>query len=233
MSALLSREQAASAEFLHASAKLEEVARDGHGQGLATFAEHVVQAINAFGLSELHARQAERYETLNLRAETAEVARKLSEEHNEKGLRNLDSSRRGLQVFREELAGYPKAEIGPAVEAFRDEFRVQLAQLEVKASDVERLDSSLGEVFEVAAAGADGLPDYLEKHLGELEKARRGADRGAIENIPIWKVIAIVVAIGVWIWALFRCGIFGSCSLAEGLAYFTIFWIAVLIARFC
>lgn len=43
---------------------------------------------------------------------------------------------------------------------------------------------------------------------------------------------AIAVAVGVWIWALFRCGA-GKCSLSEGLAYFVIFAVAVLITKFC
>jgi hypothetical protein len=234
MSVILSREQDASAEFLRASEKLKEAATDGHGQGLATFAGHLVNALNEFGLSELNARQAERLQALKLRAETARASKSLSDGHNEKGLRSLESARGGLKLFQEELAGYPKApNIGPAVKAFQQDLREQLTHLEIKAEDVTRLDAALREGFQVASKGAAGLPGYLKKHLDELEKVRRGANRGAVENIPIWKVIAIVVAIGVWVWALFKCGIFGSCTLAEGLAYATIFWISVLIVKFC
>lgn len=232
--AILSREQAASFQFLRASDPLREVADDGHGQGLASFAGLFVQAVNSFGLSELQARQAERIQILKLPAASARSAQSRSKQHNDKGLRLLGECRDALKLFREEVATFPdSAAQASQVRAVRDEFRANLVELELKASDIAKIDASAAEAFELAERGAGALPDYLERHLGRLEEARKRADRGAVDNIPIWKIIAIVVAFGVWIWAFFRCGWWGACSYAEGLAYAVIFWLAALVVRFC
>lgn len=231
---LLSREQAASASFLNASVPLREVAEDGHGQGLANFAGLFIQAVNSFGLSELHARQAERVQALKLPAAGARAAQARSKQHNDRGLRLLEESRATLKLFREELATFPDTAASERqVRAVREEFRTGLVELELKASDVAQIDAAAAEAFELVRSGANSLPDYLEHHLARLEKVRRQPDRGAVDNIPIWKVIAIVVALGVWIWAFFRCSWWGRCSFAEGLAYFVIFWLAALVVRFC
>ncbi|MEK6274345.1 MAG: hypothetical protein AABM30_03320 [Actinomycetota bacterium] len=233
MEAVLSRNQLASSDFFRASERLRLIATDGHGEGLASVAGELIQAIHAFGLSELEARRGERLQALKLGAGTAREATRLRDAYNDKGLRTLKRARAHVKLFREELASYPDAKLGGELKEFQQELREQLAELEVSASDVAKIDSALADGFALVAKDATGLPDYLDQNLRELEKVRRSANRGAVENIPIWKIIAIVVAFGIWIWALFRCHWWGSCDLREGLAYFIVFWIAVLIARFC
>lgn len=233
MEAVLSRNQLASLDFFQASERLRLIATDGHGEGLAAVAGEFIQAMNAFGLSELEARRGERLQALKLGTGVAREATRLRDAHNEKGLRTLKRARAHVKLFREELASYPEVKLEGELKEFQQELREQLAELEISESDVRKIDSALADGFAVAGKGAAGLPDYLDRNLRELEKVRRSANRGAVENIPIWKIIAIVVAFGIWIWALFRCRWWGSCDLREGLAYFIVFWIAALIARFC
>jgi hypothetical protein len=231
---VLTRELQSVEEFLHASASLRQVADDGRGRALVDFADAFVQATANFGLCELRVRQAERLDALG-RQEQIGLLRDRSAVANTKGLRSLSNAREALNNFRQELAGYPdRADVGAAIDRVREEVPNALADLEVKAPDIEKINAALDEGFEVARAGDPGqVADYLEERVRRLDRVRRQEDRGTVENIPVWKIVAIAVAVGIWIWAFFRCTWWGSCSYAEGLAYFIIFWLAALVSRFC
>jgi len=248
----LSREQQATLEFMSVSQFLRNVADDGRGRGLLEFTEALTHAVSSFGVSELYARQGERHRALGNQSDSGEHPAeergghyedhydghwwRKSRRYNDKGLRTLSYARDTLRQFREDLSNYPTEEyvLGSDVDQFQDNLRENLADLDLKPSDVEKIDEVFGQGLEVVRSqGAAGLPDYFEEQVSYLERLRRQRDRGAVENIPVWKVAAIAVAVGVWVWALFRCRWWGSCSLKEGLAYFTVFWIAALIARFC
>jgi len=233
---MLSRTQQAVLDFDRMSDNLRRIADDRHGTGLMEFTEAFVQSISCFGISELNARQAERDKALALRDARLKSSIEASGYYNEKGIRLLSGARGALKQFREELASFPKdLKLSAAdIKATHQEIRDAVAELEIKATDAEKINAVFTKGFELLSAkGALALPDYLEEHIADLERIRRQPDRGAVENIPVWKVAAIVVAFGVWIWTLFRCKWWGSCSLKEGLAYATIFWIAALISRFC
>jgi hypothetical protein len=232
---MLSREQQAVSDFMDVSTPLLRIADDGHNTGLQNFADAIVHSIAFFGLSELHARQAERGGVLNVQSSKTLSASRMSTHYNDKGLKTLSFAQDALKEFKEELANYPKSgDLRASVDTFQQELREALADLDLKASDVTKIDEAIQPCLDIVRSqGADELVNYLEEQVGQLEEVRRRPDRGAVENIPIWKVVAIVVAVGVWVWALFRCGIFRGCSRAEGLAYFVIFWLAVLISRFC
>lgn len=231
----LTREQAACSEFLRSSDFMREIADDKHGRALLDFTDSLILAVTAFGTAELHARHAERCEVLKLPAQRARLASQQSARHHDKGLTLIAHCRKSLKEFRRELDDFPTDTV-PAreFETLHKDIREALVELEVKASDVDKIDKTIRTCLDlVSANGAATLPDYLDKHLDELESLRKRKDRGAVENIPVWKVAAIALAVGVWVWALFRCRWWGSCSKKEGLSYFILFWLAVLIARFC
>lgn len=231
----LTREQEASTEFLMSSEFMRQIADDKHGTALLDFTDSLILAVAAFGTAELHARHAERCQVLKLPAARARLASQQSAQHNNKGLILVAQGREALKVFRQELADFPKDAVGAKeFETMHQDLREALVELEVKASDVEKIDKTIRAcVDEVRAKGVAVLPDYLAEHLVELERLRKRNDRGSVENIPIWKVAAISAAVGVWVWALFRCRWWGSCSKKEGLGYFIAFWIGVLISRYC
>lgn len=233
---MLSREQQATQEFMKASEHLRQVADDRHGTGLLEFTDALVQAIACFGTSELYARQAERGSALDVHASRVMFSSKMSARCNEKGIKTLSYAREALKHFRKDLSSFPiDTKLNDSdINIAQQEIREALADLEIKESDVIKIDKVFTVGFElVRSQGVSSLPEYLESQISNLERIRRQPDRGAIENIPVWKLAAIAIAVGVWIWALFRCKWWGSCSSKEGLAYATVFWISALIARFC
>jgi hypothetical protein len=235
MTATLTREQQAVQEFLSASEFMRHIAADRQDTGLLDLSDAVVQAIAAFGAAELYARQAERVRVLGAQASRGQAASRLSTRFNDKGLRCLAQARQALGTFRQDVGKYPQdTNVREHVSTFEQELREALVDLEVKASDVEKIQGAIARGLDaVRGGGIAALPGYLQEHLAELERLRRRQDRGATENIPVWKIAAIAIAVGVWIWAFFKCGIFRNCTFAEGLTYAVIFWLAVLVTRFC
>lgn len=45
----------------------------------------------------------------------------------------------------------------------------------------------------------------MRKNIDELEKARSSPDRGAADNIPIWKLLSAAVLLAVGSWAVYAC----------------------------
>jgi hypothetical protein len=140
----------------------------------------------------------------------------------------------GAKAFEKELENYPKNPLPAAmVDDFYDDLREALADLEVKASDVEKINNVIRSgIDQFRNKPPQGLGEYLAGKLKELAAVRKRPDWGAVDNVPLWKVAAIVVAVGVFIWAFFRCAL-NRCSLVEGLSYFIIISVAGLIAKFC
>lgn len=223
-------------DYLGTSEYLRQIADDGHGRGILEFTESFIQSVASFGVSELYAREAERCIALKLSDTKADYSLERSKQYHEKGLRNIAYAKESLKQFKAELKEYPndlKLEKNDIAD-FMKEFNEELSNLEIKKSDVEKISKTVKESMNfIAKKGANALPDYLEDKIDELGKIRSQADRGAVDNIPVWKIAAIAVAVGIWIWALFRCKWWGSCRLKEGLSYFILFWIAALIAKFC
>jgi hypothetical protein len=226
---------AAAGEFARASEFMRQIADDRHGAALLEFTDAFIHSIIAFGSSEFEARQAERFEVLKVVSPKAGAASQASSHLNAKGLRHVRYGLEAIKAFRNEFDSFPKGKVADTdFGDFERELREALAELDVKPSDVEKIDRTVRESLdEIRGKGAVSLPDFLEGKLAELERVRRREDRGAVDNIPVWKIAAIAVAVGVWVWALFRCTWWGSCSMQEGLVYFVVFWLAVLISRFC
>ena len=59
-------------EVSRATEFLRRIADDGHGRGLLEFTDHMTQAINSFGRSELYARRAENRDELDIQPRRAE-----------------------------------------------------------------------------------------------------------------------------------------------------------------
>lgn len=228
------REQDAMADFLQATDFMRRIADDDRVKGFADLNDNLIQAIASFGVGELHARRAERLQALKLSGSRSQAAAKLSARYNEKGQKLLDSAMVGVKALEKDLEKYPKEPLSAViVDEFYEDLREALVDLEVKASDVEQINTVIRSGFDqFRGKPPQGISEYLTSKIKELGDIRKRSDRGAVSNVPLWKIAAIAVAVGVWIWALFRCGA-GKCSLSEGLAYFVIFAVAVLITKFC
>ena len=230
----LNRDQQAVSDFFSASIPLFRIVDDERTRGLQEFANTIVTSIALFGQSELNYRQAERYSTIDVRGKDSLSAQK-GKRYNDKGLKTLSMAYDSLKQIKEESSKFPKIDnLREPVLSFQKDFREELVNLDLKSSDVKKIDEAVQQCLSVVQSdGLDGIIKYLEVQTKKFEEIRKRPDRGSVENIPIWKVAAIVVAVGVWVWALFKCNWGGGCSLQEGLAYFIVFWIAALIARFC
>ncbi len=229
---ILSREQQSAFDFLNATAVLQQIANDGHGTGLLSFTNALIEAGLAFGTAELHARTAERLSALDMQASRTLNASKMAARSQDRGFEAVANARTALARFQKELATYPKdAEIGYGLDRAQEGLREALADMELKAADVVKLDGVIRQCFDtIRAKGAAGLPDYLAEQIDALERVRRQDDRGASENIAIWKVVLIAAALGVWVWGFFKCKWWGSCDVKwEGM----VFCILVAIACFC
>lgn len=238
---MLNREQNAIAQVMKSSEKMRHIADDGHGKGLLELTDALLESIASFGVSEMYARKVERRQVIKIQSDFVKLVSKEIEYNNEKGLRSLSHAHNGFKQFKDDLQKFKK-ELGPKfkvdvskdLDILHQELRKGLVDLDIKASDVKKLDDTIQECFDsVRSKSAEGLADYIESKLKDLENIRKQPDRGAVENIPIWKIAAVAVALGVWVWALFRCKWWGGCSYKEGLAYAVIFNVAAYIAWLC
>jgi hypothetical protein len=200
---LLSREQQLNTDFYNAMAPLHEmVANTGVKSGLR-FQETLVAAISAFGTCELYSRQAERCEAMQVALDVAKEARQRAQSYQEAGLEQLVRTRNMLREFRAEfdkLAGKAyKKRSQPTDLADRIDtgFQRALCDLEVKASDVLKINDAVRWAFDVGRSGSvEDLFSYLERGIDQLEEARQREDRGTSDNISFWKWAGIFAIAG-------------------------------------
>jgi hypothetical protein len=188
-------------------------------------------AIASFGRAEMMVRQVERDTFMPVRHSPWSMDETLSHYHRA-GLNSLSDASESLREFRAFVAAQTEQQRGRDFDARRlDErlarfdrgVRVELGSLELKANDVERL---IGQLDQALAVAREGDPLRLLDHIGgkldELAKVRRGEDRGMVDNIPWWKIVAVAAFFAIAVWALIKCGWrwFGwSCSPNEALIY--------------
>ena len=186
--------------------------------GLAYF-DFLIDAGASFGRCELHARSLERATALKVFPERqrplqADVAR-----YNADGLDQIVHARATLPFLRKEIEAveFDRDVMLKRLDDVQRELQLGLADWEMKGSDAVKIFDTAVEAFGVVRKeGPVGLVDYLDRNLGRLDEARRRDDRGAVDNIPFWKLIFIAGFLGWWILTWFACGVF-SCSPATGL----------------
>jgi hypothetical protein len=209
---LLSREQQLNAEFYKAMAPLHDiVANTGLKSGLR-FQDTLAAAISGFGTCELYARQAERCEAMQVALDVAKEARERAQSYQEAGLEQLARTRgmlKELKVEFNKLAGKPgKKTPHPTdlVDHIEKGFQRALCDLEVKASDVVKINDAVRWAFDVGRSGSvEDLSNYLEKGINQLEEARKRDDRGTSDNIPWWKWVGIFLIAGGIAFAVIAC----------------------------
>ena len=91
------------------------------------------------------------------------------------------------------------------------------------------MDKAFRQALDAARGGPRDLLAYLERGTEELFGRRREVKRG--NPIPPWKLAAIILIVGVAIFAFLHCTIFG-CSASRD-AYIGAFTVLGLIALFC
>lgn len=237
----LSANQQAVANFMEASKELRLVANDSNFPELAGFTDHFLASVTLFGRTEMEFQRRSRVAGLTKAGFAPETLGglndlrwRLATQFNLQGIELLDGTDRLVEaVTRVKLPGDRPA-VGDDIAKLRKELYFHISELEVKPADAQKIIEGITPILDIASRG-DVAELYREvaNKARQLQELRSTEDRGMRENIPVWKVIAIVIAFGIWIWALFRCKWWGSCSLKEGLAYAIVFWISALIANYC
>jgi len=234
---MLSREQNALLQFKLESMPLKEMIADTGVKSLIGLNNVLIEAVGYFGVCEHYARQAERSSLVKTHLSRVKHSELLMKRHNEVGVEILSGSQSHLRELASQFGeGRPRdtdEKVKVAVNDVIGELKAVITEFETKPSDIKKISNAIDEVHAAfKKSGHEGIIKLLDKKFVELSKLRKSPDRGAVDNIPIWKAIAIVAAVGIWILGFIHCGWF-RCSVAWGAAYAIGFNIAVLIARFC
>lgn len=199
------------------------------GEGANAF----IEALLWFGRTERIAHAAQRRTAAGLKPDpgTDATVRKF----NNNGLAALADATAALQRAAASIpAAAPKKEaLAAAADVFGD-LKGLFADCDIKPSDVGKLAKLLDEATAAVASGEKSGFDAMLKKLGELDAARRRPDRGDVENIPIWKIAAIAVFLGLTLAVVLRC--FANrnhCSDVIQAALVAGMAIASLVIRFC
>jgi hypothetical protein len=204
-------------------------------KSLIEFNNTFFDAIRTLGVGELYARQNERQSKLKSLSANAKSSLGMFNKYNDKGIQRIGDAINKLKEVADEFSLILKPEAVNKTELIKqiDEFKLQCTDLEIKGRDVEKLFNAVDSLFEgFQKGGIAGITKIMEKNLQELITLRKSDTRGSLDNFPFWKVVAIIVALGVWIIGAIHCGFF-NCSVAAGTAYFIIFAIAAIVTRFC
>ncbi|MDZ4757099.1 MAG: hypothetical protein SGJ10_03035 [Bacteroidota bacterium] len=212
---ILNRAQDASLGFDMYSYALSKIVNRLPSQNFKDFFNSFSDAVSHFGEQELYARAAERSTILKINPELSKYNGERADRFKLQGQEALTQSLNALKGLREESMKEEQTrnKVGD-FKVLQNDYVQMIVAYEIKPSDVEKLDKTLTEVLEVAKTnGEKGLFDYIEKKINELSKLRNNKDRGAIDNIPYWKLVAIAVFIGVTVWLVWRCVVKGkNCS---------------------
>lgn len=244
---MLSRDQWNVEEYLRSGPLLYQAVGSPEEQPLRDALLALDGAIASFGRAEMLDRQASREDVLLRRGRdrkhTPESRQpEAFDRYQAAGLRGLESAAASLRDFREVIQQQggqdpDRGELEQRLDAFDESLRLELAALELKPADAERLVAQLEEAM---SSARDGDPvrvlDFAAAKIDELASVRSGADRGMVDNIPWWKVVAVAVFFGITVWALIKCvwrWFSWRCSTNEALVYALIAKAAGLGYRLC
>lgn len=228
---ILTREQNADLDFLLMSLPFRNSFNYNDESKLNEFVEGFLNAVSYFGLSELEFRKKDRCEgkaSFKLLKSSYNLN---GVRYNKKGLKSLSIASSELKLFKSNLK-IDKKNIFKD-EEFKQDLLSFFVDLEIKPSDVNKLTGVLNETLKECSKGPEQTILFLQKKVEELNKLRNSPDRGAIDNIPWWKLVAIAVMIGLSVWDIWRCIYKGVCSKAEKAAIKAGYTIASLVAKFC
>lgn len=212
---------------------------DRHGlsevaEASRTFGDALIQ----FGRCERLARRQERNRAVTgTKEDKNELAAVAS--LNKRGQTSLKLAINQLRAAEKTLSPVDGKKISPALKAGLTEFSADIMPLlsegDIKPSDVLKLKAIQDEVMAVAIGkGERGLIEHVLSNMKKLTELRNRPDRGAVDNIPWWKIVAIAVFLGLWVWAVARCLINRlQCSDTTNAALAAGMTIAWLVVYFC
>ena len=181
----------------HELPELAEVAR--------TFGAALIQ----FGRCERAARRHER--SLAVSGDKPDRAElKTIEDLNKKGQLALKYAISSFQAMKHPIVTEshkpPTQSVKAGLSEFSGTLMSLLSDVEMKPSDVTKLKSVVDKVINTALTkGNAGLLGDINADMAKLAELRKRPDRGAVDNIPFWKIAAIAAFLGLWVVGLARC----------------------------
>lgn len=198
---------------------------------LNEFVEGFTNAVSYFGVAELEFRKRDRCRSKMSLKSLYNVYEGSGTRNNNKGLKALKIASHELKQFKKMFGSEKKTVFNG--EEMKTELSIFFEELEIKPADVDKLLKVLDETLKVCSESPEKTIAYLQKKTEELIKLRDSKDRGAVDNIPWWKIVAIAVFVGLAAWEIWRCIIQNKCSKAEKAALKAGYTIASLVMKFC
>jgi hypothetical protein len=212
-SSWLSREQTAQSDFLTEVSKLKTYVGDLGPAGFKEAIDGLTSATSRFGDCELRIRAAERFTVIGVFADEVTSLTDRGLASNERGLAALGAFTAFVDGL-EKVPTHKGATERWAAESkdIRDQWREQLAQLDLGPADAKHLVGMTDECFSsIDTDGMAGLARYLRGHVEELDKVRRTPERGTWANsFPWWKIVAAAIWLGVTAYAVWQAVTYGA-----------------------
>lgn len=154
---------------------------------------------------------------------------------NRKGLEAMSAARQFLLDLSADMTSTEVDNgIKNSLTLFAQELKSLFLEIGTKNSDVAKLYKVVDESFaSYGRGGQKEVYDLIVAKFDELELLRMSENRGAVENIPIWKIVAIAVWLGIAITIVVKCLILNRCSTLQALTLALGLNIAALVALFC
>jgi anti-sigma-K factor RskA len=143
-------------------------------------------------------RRCERLKARGLHKAQANELAKSAIVENELGLTALSGVRPLIERLSNEETDQKAVSLWrKSLSQLREEWRQQVADLDVDAAKAREVIRMVDEVCEAAnREGPAGLGRYLSDRLNELQKVRRSKKRGTqAESFPYWKIVVAAVAV--------------------------------------
>lgn len=233
---VLSIKHAAVSEFVRSADQLQGAAGNWPDDSLYKFTTVLINSTAIFGETEHFAREAERCKILGVQRAREKFCSKMVAKKNAEGLAVLAGAEQALALMKDIVKNIKKGpltkKMGRELKSFETGFADILVDSDIKPSDAGKVQKVVSDVVSIAAEkGVAGTMSLLEKKLDEYLKVRKQDDRGAVDNVPHWKIVAVALFLGVAVIAIIHCLGFG-CRGSE-ISYAAALLVLGLIALFC
>jgi hypothetical protein len=233
MASMFPREQEALNSYFAACSIFERHQKAAGISSLNEFSTLYSECFGFFGITELVARQAERYDVAGIESAYSAKLLSRSKELNDKGLDVLARARESLsELSKNDEAPWNSKKLKEEFEAVEKVIIEQIVEWEIKPSDVKKLKVVVSECFDVAQKGRNAFSEYMLSKIDELDRVRREPDRGSRDNISVWKAIGIAIFLGAWVWGFVSC-LFFRCTASSTAAPGVLMLIGLAMALFC
>ncbi|MBA7517712.1 hypothetical protein ES705_09766 [subsurface metagenome] len=178
------------------------------GREIVDFATPFLRGIEGFTNCEVIHRRAERAKALQL--PKSDYYEKFSELQNNRGMRNIDSAKKSLEIFiNRNPQGFEKDIPKDILQEAMDESEIIMKnesfEKDIKPEEAKEIWEEVVKIRKIAnEKGTRGLADHLVYAMDNLRKSRIDLDKGRKPASPLvwWKSLAIIGLIGLALFIL-------------------------------